>query len=56
MVAHFIAGLIVGTLMIFGGPLAAGYLAKTVGPDFAILGVSVPIIIALFLMLGPRRK
>jgi len=56
MVVHFILGLIVGVLIIFGGPLTAGFLAMTVGPEFGIYGIAVPIVIVLFLTLGNRNK
>ena len=56
VIGRFLAGLIVGALMLFGGPLAAGFLAKTLGAEFAILGVAVPIIIAITLMIGSHSE
>ncbi len=52
MPGHFIAGLFVGALIIFGGPLAAGFLAMTVGPEFAIYGLVVPVVIVVLLSIS----
>jgi len=49
MIRHAIAGLILGFLLIYGGPLATGFLAKMFGPDYAIWGLAVPAIIFLIL-------
>ena len=56
MIGRFLAGMIVGALMLFGGPLAAGFLAKTLGAEFAILGVAVPIVIVVALVLGSHSQ
>ena len=51
LIGGLLTGIILVLLMVFGGPLAAGFLAKYVSEDAAIWGAAVPVV-AVLIMLG----